>query len=352
MLFVPLSFVIAAFLIALFWRVVWRDQEAPLNWPFLILILVAATQSFLSGLRWGYGMDSVMYLAPVLAAFVPTLTYAGVSKLVGRPKHSIANRMCVIVAPIVTILVLTFFWRDAIDVALILMFVGYATMILFLLRSGTDALKIAPFSTAQSAFRAIIFTAVFLLLIAALDTYVSLNFAWSQGKNAVSAISAGQLGGLFFLAIAAAYVGHNHLPADLSGVEKEPQTVADVEVLSVLKTLMETKRAYRDPNLNLDRLGRKTGITVRQISSAINRATTKNVSQWVNDYRISEACLALGETEKSVTEIMFDVGFQTKSNFNREFRRITGMTPLEWRAAVAEPVRDSSSLDRQVSNHD
>jgi AraC-like DNA-binding protein len=28
---------------------------------------------------------------------------------------------------------------------------------------------------------------------------------------------------------------------------------------------------------------------------------------------------------------MFEVGFQTKSNFNREFRRVTDMTPLAWR---------------------
>jgi AraC-like DNA-binding protein len=39
----------------------------------------------------------------------------------------------------------------------------------------------------------------------------------------------------------------------------------------------------------------------------------------------------LAETTTPVTEIMFDVGFQTKSNFNREFRRVTDMSPLEWR---------------------
>ena len=37
---------------------------------------------------------------------------------------------------------------------------------------------------------------------------------------------------------------------------------------------------------------------------------------------------------------MFDVGFSTKSNFNREFRRVTGMSPRQWRSgskSIADP---------------
>jgi AraC-like DNA-binding protein len=75
---------------------------------------------------------------------------------------------------------------------------------------------------------------------------------------------------------------------------------------------------------------------MRQISAAINRATGKNVSQYVNEFRIAEACALLVETDKPVTEIMLDVGFQTKSNFNREFRRVTNMTPVQWRQSRAK----------------
>jgi AraC-like DNA-binding protein len=56
-----------------------------------------------------------------------------------------------------------------------------------------------------------------------------------------------------------------------------------------------------------------------------------SVSQYVNQLRIREACRLLEETEQSVTSIMLDAGFQTKSNFNREFRRITGLSPVAWR---------------------
>jgi AraC-like DNA-binding protein len=43
----------------------------------------------------------------------------------------------------------------------------------------------------------------------------------------------------------------------------------------------------------------------------------------------------LVETGAPVTRILFDAGFQTKSNFNREFLRITGMSPSAWRKQAA-----------------
>ncbi len=98
---------------------------------------------------------------------------------------------------------------------------------------------------------------------------------------------------------------------------------------------MQEKKLYRDANLNLERLARRAAMPSRRISSAINRTMAKNVSQYVNDYRIAEACRLLAETDQSVTEIMLEAGFQTKSNFNREFRRVTDMTPVAWREKCA-----------------
>lgn len=333
MLFVPFPFVVAILLIVLWLAVVWRESEAPHNLPFLALILVGAAQSFLSGLRWGYGVESVRFIAPTFAALVPILAYAGVSRLVSKPHGSLLRRVCWKAVPALLILGLTVFWRDVIDVALVLLFVGYAVAILLLMRSGTDALRFAPFEGAVPAYRAILFAAGFLLVTAFLDIFVFLDFAWTRGENAIPAITIGNLGGLLFLSIAAAYASRSHMPVEAGDVDPNPETVEDKEVLAAVKAFMTAKHVYRDPDLNLDRLARKTGITARQISSAINRATAKNVSQFVNEFRISEACTLLTDTEKSVTEIMFDVGFQTKSNFNREFRRVTDTSPLQWREA-------------------
>jgi AraC-like DNA-binding protein len=52
----------------------------------------------------------------------------------------------------------------------------------------------------------------------------------------------------------------------------------------------------------------------------------------MNGHRIAEACGLLTETDHSITTIMFEAGFQTKSNFNREFLRQTGTNPTDRRA--------------------
>ncbi|ULR45571.1 AraC family transcriptional regulator [Rhizobium sp. K102] len=345
MLFIPLPFVVALLLLILFVIVFRRDEEGQPNRPFLVLILLSALQSILSGLRWGYGMQVVGVIAPVIAATVPPLAYAGVSRLVRTSWRPLAGRLGLHAVPAVLILLLVAFWREAIDIALVLIFVGYALAILLLMRPGADALRLAPFEGAVPAYRAIIFTAAALCLSAAVDTFVFFDFTWAHGEHALTVISVGNLAALVILGTAAAAASRSRAPAETAEPAARPEASEDKETIATVDALMVTRKLYRDANLNLDRLARKAGIPARQISAAINRAMDKNVSQYVNDYRIGEACRLLSVTEKSVTEVMFDVGFQTKSNFNREFRRVTDMTPLAWRQRKAEGG-GSSAIDK------
>ncbi|MBX5100318.1 helix-turn-helix transcriptional regulator [Rhizobium lentis] len=338
MLFIPLPFVVALLLLILFVTVLRREEEAAPNRPFLALILLSVLLSILSGLRWGYGVQAVSMVAPVIAALVPPLTYAGVSRLVRTSRRSLPARIALHAVPAAVILLLITFRRDTIDIALVLVFVGYAVAILLLMRPGADALRLAPFEGAVPAYRAIIFAAAALCLSAAVDIFVFLDFTWAHGAHAMTLISVSNLAILVILGIAAAAASRSRAPAETVEMTPRPETIEDKETIAAVDALMEAKKLYHDANLNLDRLARKAGIPARQISAAINRAMDKNVSQYVNDYRIGEACRLLADTEKSVTEVMFDVGFQTKSNFNREFRRVTDMTPVAWRQKKAGPT--------------
>ena len=104
------------------------------------------------------------------------------------------------------------------------------------------------------------------------------------------------------------------------------------DVLERVDRLLKEQKLFRDDNLTLARLARRAGVPARQISGAINRLAGKNVSQYINDFRITEACRLLRETDMPVTAAMLESGFQTKSNFNREFRRVTAQSPATWRA--------------------
>jgi len=71
------------------------------------------------------------------------------------------------------------------------------------------------------------------------------------------------------------------------------------------------------------------GVPVKQLSEAINKVTGKNVSRYINAARINEAKAVLSSGE-NVTSAMLSSGFNTKSNFNREFLRVAGVSPSEW----------------------
>ena len=89
---------------------------------------------------------------------------------------------------------------------------------------------------------------------------------------------------------------------------------------------MDEDRPYLDPDLTLARLARRLHVPIKQLSAAINLVKGENVSRYVNGFRIRAARTSLEEGE-TVTEAMLSSGFNTKSNFNREFARVTGQSP-------------------------
>lgn len=113
-------------------------------------------------------------------------------------------------------------------------------------------------------------------------------------------------------------------------------TESDRTMLTALDALMNEKHIYTDSNLTLARVARRLTVPVRDVSTAINRTTDGNFSRYINGFRIRHAQNALLETDLPITEVMFDSGFVSKSNFNTEFRRIVGKTPSQFRSGGAD----------------
>ncbi len=96
------------------------------------------------------------------------------------------------------------------------------------------------------------------------------------------------------------------------------------------------KELFRDSNLTLARVAKRLSVPARDLSGATNRVTAENFSRFVNGYRIAYAKRALLETDLPVTEVMFEAGFLSKSSFNTEFRRVTGLTPSQFKTRGAD----------------
>lgn len=333
-LFIPLPFVVAL-LLAIRFVVLLRNQESG-NRPFLALIGLCILQSIVVGLRWGYDLTALRYVLPVLAAAVPPLVLASFRSLIqpGREDMPWLNAL-----PPLVVIGLLLFAPYFIDVALVVIFVGYAAILLRLATAGPDGLEEARLDGAAGAHKALLIAAGALCLSASFDIAVMLDFEWSRGENVPMMVSNANLLSLFLLGLTAAVAARaSALPAPPGETDQDPSVEErDRDVLERVDRLLATQNLFRDENLTLARLARRAGVPARQISGAINRLAGKNVSQYINDFRIAEACRLLRETDMPVTTAMFESGFQTKSNFNREFRRVTTQSPANWRADNRAP---------------
>ena len=117
---------------------------------------------------------------------------------------------------------------------------------------------------------------------------------------------------------------------NLTGSEKiEKEKIAQ----SVL-TYMQTKKPYLEPDLTLEQLASLLSLKPRALSQAINEILGQNFYDFINRHRIEEASRLLtnpADEKITILEVLYEVGFNSKSSFNTLFKKYTGLTPTEFR---------------------
>lgn len=106
------------------------------------------------------------------------------------------------------------------------------------------------------------------------------------------------------------------------------------EELLKLKDYMVDKKPFLNPSLTIQDISREIGIPTRELSVLINHQLGQHFYDFVNTYRIENAMDILKDTTKSkvtILEILYEVGFNSKSSFNTAFKKHTGNTPTEYR---------------------
>ena len=97
--------------------------------------------------------------------------------------------------------------------------------------------------------------------------------------------------------------------------------------------MVERELFMADRGITVVRAAKILGVPSRHLSQAINSTYGASYSQYMNDYRVERAKRLLLDCEKqSITAILLAARFSTKSHFHREFSRVVGMTPSEFRA--------------------
>jgi AraC family L-rhamnose operon transcriptional activator RhaR/AraC family L-rhamnose operon regulatory protein RhaS len=83
--------------------------------------------------------------------------------------------------------------------------------------------------------------------------------------------------------------------------------------------------------VNLEELASIAYMSRRSFLRVFQSATGTSPLAWLNGQRINRACSLLRHTDKQITEIAFEVGFNDSNYFTRQFRKTTGLSPREYR---------------------
>jgi AraC-like DNA-binding protein len=91
--------------------------------------------------------------------------------------------------------------------------------------------------------------------------------------------------------------------------------------------------------MGLDEVAEHAGVSPFHFCKIFKRATGLTFTDFVNRARVEHAKRLLLKPQARITEVAYGVGFQSLSQFNRSFRRVTAQSPTEYRVHVGQPSR-------------
>ncbi|SFN09499.1 AraC-type DNA-binding protein [Algoriella xinjiangensis] len=101
-----------------------------------------------------------------------------------------------------------------------------------------------------------------------------------------------------------------------------------------LKNFMVKNEPYLDSSLTIQDLAEQVNMPVKDLSTLINLYMNKHFFDFINQYRIEKAKDILKDSSKkelTILEVLYEVGFNSKSSFSTSFKKYTGQTPTEFR---------------------
>jgi AraC-like DNA-binding protein len=117
-------------------------------------------------------------------------------------------------------------------------------------------------------------------------------------------------------------------------LNKNRPVTGNSEAAKMLIQYVENKKPYLNPELTLDQLASQLSLKPRVLSNVINEELGHNFYDFINRRRIEEASRLLTNPKDrkiTVLEVLYEVGFNSKSSFNTLFKKYTGLTPSEFK---------------------
>lgn len=114
--------------------------------------------------------------------------------------------------------------------------------------------------------------------------------------------------------------------------EKSALSQAHIDrIESNIHTVMQKDKLYLNPNLSLGDLAQAVAEPANYVSQTLNGRLGETFFDFINALRIQEALKLLDQQRKTVLDITYEVGFNSRSSFYKAFKRETGLTPTAYK---------------------
>ena len=119
-----------------------------------------------------------------------------------------------------------------------------------------------------------------------------------------------------------------------NNTKEEKNKVQDLDMWKEkIETLMCNNKMYENPQLVISDISSKLGTHSKKVSQVINQGFNMNFNDFINHYRITYFLQKIQGGEHNIQtflSIAFECGFNSKSTFNRAFKRATSLNPKEY----------------------
>ena len=111
-------------------------------------------------------------------------------------------------------------------------------------------------------------------------------------------------------------------------------TISNADEVFMIKLNEIIKKHYSNIDLDVTMISEAMAMSRASVYNKMKQITGIGISEYINKYRIEVACQLLKQTEKSVTDIAFEVGFNSSKYFSTVFKQATKITPRDYREGM------------------
>lgn len=117
-----------------------------------------------------------------------------------------------------------------------------------------------------------------------------------------------------------------------SGGDEEPLEADNVRTVNMVARVLDYISEHYMEQIRVEELAKFCHISESHFRRVFSAHMKMGPLEYINIVRIRAACEHLKKTDESVADIAYKCGFVTNSTFNRNFRQIMGVSPMQWRA--------------------